>query len=196
MLARPVALPASDAHQYSEIRVLNKARVRLRLIFSDSSTRKPPIRQQGTPQPPEIISVLRSMCSFQQLMCFDRGSLYECFQESRKFEDDGSAESNSECRRVTAGRTGKRAVRLDLVYDFSLIQALTSTVNPCTCTSSTEFMMALLESQLPGLTLLSRGKVRDIYGTSSPDHLLFVASDRISAYDVILQNVCPNLIIS
>jgi len=57
-------------------------------------------------------------------MCFDRGSLYECFQESRKFEDDGSAESNSECRRVTAGRTGKRAVRLDLVYDFSLIQVL------------------------------------------------------------------------
>lgn len=57
-------------------------------------------------------------------------------------------------------------------------------------------MTALLDSQLPGLTLLSRGKVRDIYGTSSPDHLLFVASDRISAYDVILQNVCPNLILS
>lgn len=51
---------------------------------------------------------------------------------------------------------------------------------------------ALTYSELPDLKLLSRGKVRDIYETSSPDHLLFVASDRISAYDVILRNVsCP-----
>ena len=52
-------------------------------------------------------------------------------------------------------------------------------------------MAALINSDLPDLTLISRGKVRDIYSTSSPDHLLFVASDRISAYDVILQNVSP-----
>ena len=50
-------------------------------------------------------------------------------------------------------------------------------------------MSALIASDLPGLTLVSKGKVRDIYATSSPDHLLFVASDRISAYDVILNNV-------
>ncbi|KAF5316299.1 hypothetical protein D9619_006558 [Psilocybe cf. subviscida] len=49
----------------------------------------------------------------------------------------------------------------------------------------------LINSDLPDLTLLSKGKVRDIYSTSSPDHLLFVASDRISAYDVILQNGIP-----
>lgn len=49
--------------------------------------------------------------------------------------------------------------------------------------------MALINSDLPNLTLLSKGKVRDIYSTSSPEHLLFVASDRISAYDVILKNV-------
>ena len=48
---------------------------------------------------------------------------------------------------------------------------------------------ALTYSDLPDLKLLSRGKVRDNYETSSPDHLLFVASDRIAAYDVILQNV-------
>ncbi|KIP07462.1 hypothetical protein PHLGIDRAFT_30022 [Phlebiopsis gigantea 11061_1 CR5-6] len=53
-------------------------------------------------------------------------------------------------------------------------------------------MTALIHSNLPGLTLLSKGKVRDIYATSSPDHLLFVASDRISAYDVILQNGVPD----
>ncbi|KAJ2927339.1 hypothetical protein H1R20_g9757, partial [Candolleomyces eurysporus] len=52
-------------------------------------------------------------------------------------------------------------------------------------------MSALIDSNLPALTLISKGKVRDIYSTSSPDHLLFVASDRISAYDVILRNGIP-----
>ncbi|KAF8799259.1 phosphoribosylaminoimidazole-succinocarboxamide synthase [Phlegmacium glaucopus] len=52
-------------------------------------------------------------------------------------------------------------------------------------------MTALINSSLPDLTLISKGKVRDIYRTSSPDHLLFVASDRISVYDVILQNGIP-----
>ncbi len=48
---------------------------------------------------------------------------------------------------------------------------------------------ALIDSNIPQLKLLSKGKVRDIYATSSADSLLFVASDRISAYDVILKNV-------
>jgi phosphoribosylaminoimidazole-succinocarboxamide synthase len=52
--------------------------------------------------------------------------------------------------------------------------------------------MTLITSQLPDFTLISRGKVRDIYKTSRPDSLLFVASDRISAYDVILQNGIPD----
>ncbi|KAK0201872.1 hypothetical protein DFS33DRAFT_1375373 [Desarmillaria ectypa] len=52
--------------------------------------------------------------------------------------------------------------------------------------------MALINSDLPGLTLISKGKVRDIYSTSSTDHLLFVATDRISAYDVILRNGIPD----
>lgn len=47
----------------------------------------------------------------------------------------------------------------------------------------------LLTTNLPGLTLVSRGKVRDIYLTSSEDRLLFVATDRISVHDVILKNV-------
>ncbi|KAF9820828.1 hypothetical protein IEO21_01055 [Rhodonia placenta] len=51
---------------------------------------------------------------------------------------------------------------------------------------------ALLNSELAGLSLVSRGKVRDVYATSSPDHLLFVATDRISAYDVILRNGVPD----
>jgi len=53
-------------------------------------------------------------------------------------------------------------------------------------------MEAIIETDFPTLKLLSKGKVRDIYSTSSPDHLLFVATDRISAYDVILKNGIPD----
>ncbi|CAG7851501.1 Phosphoribosylaminoimidazole-succinocarboxamide synthase {ECO:0000255/HAMAP-Rule:MF_00137} {ECO:0000255/HAMAP-Rule:MF_00137}; AltName: Full=SAICAR synthetase {ECO:0000255/HAMAP-Rule:MF_00137} [Serendipita indica DSM 11827] len=52
-------------------------------------------------------------------------------------------------------------------------------------------MSTLTNSTLDGLKLLSRGKVRDVYETSDPNALLFVASDRISAYDVILNNGIP-----
>ena len=44
---------------------------------------------------------------------------------------------------------------------------------------------ALYQSHLPSLTLLARGKVRDIYAIDS-QHLLIVATDRLSAFDVIL----------
>ena len=55
---------------------------------------------------------------------------------------------------------------------------------------------ALINSNVPQLKLLSKGKVRDVYATSSLEHLLFVASDRISAYDVILMNVTTSLYVS
>jgi phosphoribosylaminoimidazole-succinocarboxamide synthase len=44
---------------------------------------------------------------------------------------------------------------------------------------------ALLQSSLPELELLKRGKVRDVYAVDE-DHLLIVATDRISAFDCIL----------
>ena len=48
----------------------------------------------------------------------------------------------------------------------------------------------LSESNLPGLTRVHRGKVRDVYAL--PDgHLLMVASDRLSAFDVILPDPIP-----
>jgi phosphoribosylaminoimidazole-succinocarboxamide synthase len=46
------------------------------------------------------------------------------------------------------------------------------------------------EEVLPGLKLLNRGKVRDIYDLG--DKLLLVASDRISAFDVILPTLIPD----
>jgi len=49
---------------------------------------------------------------------------------------------------------------------------------------------ALHESDLP-LPLLSKGKVRDVY-EAGPDMLLMVASDRVSAFDVVLPQPIPS----
>lgn len=43
----------------------------------------------------------------------------------------------------------------------------------------------LLQTSLPDLTLVRRGKVRDVYAVDD-DHLLIVATDRISAFDSVL----------
>src|SRR3989304_2884565 len=48
---------------------------------------------------------------------------------------------------------------------------------------------AVVEANLPGLTLVGRGKVRDIYEIG--DKLLLVASDRLSAFDVVLPDGIP-----
>ncbi len=51
-------------------------------------------------------------------------------------------------------------------------------------------MAAIRETNLPDQRLLSRGKVRDIYDLG--DRLLLVASDRISAFDVVLPQPVPD----
>ena len=48
----------------------------------------------------------------------------------------------------------------------------------------------ILETNLPGLELHARGKVRDIYRVE--DRLLIVATDRISAFDYILPTGIPD----
>ncbi len=48
---------------------------------------------------------------------------------------------------------------------------------------------ALYQTDLKGLKLVNRGKVRDIYDLG--EHLLIVATDRISAFDVIMPNPIP-----
>ena len=47
----------------------------------------------------------------------------------------------------------------------------------------------MIEEALPGLHLFNRGKVRDIYDVG--DKLLLVATDRISAFDVVLPTLIP-----
>lgn len=48
----------------------------------------------------------------------------------------------------------------------------------------------LYESRLEGLPLVHRGKVRDVYAAGD-EHLLIVATDRLSAFDVVLPDPIP-----
>ncbi|HET7294996.1 MAG TPA: phosphoribosylaminoimidazolesuccinocarboxamide synthase [Vicinamibacteria bacterium] len=48
----------------------------------------------------------------------------------------------------------------------------------------------LLETKLPGVPLWRRGKVRDVYDLG--DRLLIVATDRLSAFDVVLSTPIPD----
>lgn len=54
---------------------------------------------------------------------------------------------------------------------------------------STTLPPVLMESRLEGVKLLRRGKVRDVY--SYQEDLLMVASDRLSAFDVVLPDPIP-----
>lgn len=51
-------------------------------------------------------------------------------------------------------------------------------------------MQGVKDTDLPGLSLRARGKVRDIYDLG--DSLLIVATDRISAFDVVMQEPVPD----
>jgi phosphoribosylaminoimidazole-succinocarboxamide synthase len=51
-------------------------------------------------------------------------------------------------------------------------------------------MTVLVKTTLPNASLFHRGKVRDTYDLG--DHLLMVATDRISAFDVVLPNGIPD----
>ena len=49
----------------------------------------------------------------------------------------------------------------------------------------------LLQSDVPGATLFRRGKVRDVYEAGA-DRLVMVASDRLSAFDVVFPTPIPD----
>ncbi len=50
--------------------------------------------------------------------------------------------------------------------------------------------MAIMKTDLPGVKLHGRGKVRDIYDLG--EHFLIVATDRLSAFDVVLPTPIPS----
>jgi len=57
-------------------------------------------------------------------------------------------------------------------------------------TKNIETKSMIREKDLPGLKLMNRGKVRDIYDLGRT--LLIVATDRISAFDVVMKEPIPN----
>jgi phosphoribosylaminoimidazole-succinocarboxamide synthase len=48
----------------------------------------------------------------------------------------------------------------------------------------------IFETNLPGVELCARGKVRDVY--SAGDHLVIIATDRLSAFDYVLPTPIPD----
>jgi phosphoribosylaminoimidazole-succinocarboxamide synthase len=56
---------------------------------------------------------------------------------------------------------------------------------------TTQSQQVLLKTDFPGLELYASGKVRDIYRVDDR-HLLFVATDRISAFDYVLGSGIPD----
>ena len=56
--------------------------------------------------------------------------------------------------------------------------------------ASSQMRAVISQTEFPGLKLLARGKVRDIYDLG--DRLLIVATDRLSAFDVVLPTPIPD----
>jgi phosphoribosylaminoimidazole-succinocarboxamide synthase len=56
--------------------------------------------------------------------------------------------------------------------------------------ASSQMRAVISQTEFPGLKLLGRGKVRDIYELG--DQLLIVATDRLSAFDVVLPTPIPD----
>ena len=56
--------------------------------------------------------------------------------------------------------------------------------------ASSQMRAVISQTEFPGLKLLGRGKVRDIYDLD--DRLLIVATDRLSAFDVVLPTPIPD----
>ena len=52
-------------------------------------------------------------------------------------------------------------------------------------------MTSVLQTNIKSLPFLHRGKVRDIYAVGD-DKLLVIQTDRLSAFDVILDDPIPN----
>ena len=51
--------------------------------------------------------------------------------------------------------------------------------------------LTLIETAIPGATLFRRGKVREVYEAGDGKHLVMIASDRLSAFDVVLPTPIP-----
>lgn len=94
------------------------------------------------------------------------------------------------------------AVTLPKFQHLFLFHTMSTLLNPRISESDTlrrtiSSNDAITDTSLPEtdtLKFISRGKVRDLYSVrdGTDEYLLFVATDRISAFDVVLNNVSEN----
>lgn len=81
------------------------------------------------------------------------------------------------------------------VEDITAAQLAQSSKKAVQATTSNTTTSCVTSTSLSKLKLLAKGKVRDIYalpGKEDEDKLLFVATDRMSAFDVIMNNGIPS----
>src|ERR1700712_3494079 len=89
-------------------------------------------------------------------------------------------------------RKGETGATYNLVHFVSPSRRASRHELPMTAASpsTTPSTPALLDTSLHSLPLLARGKVRDNYAVGS-DRMLMVASDRLSAFDVVMSEPIP-----
>ncbi len=79
-----------------------------------------------------------------------------------------------------------------MIFPLHFILAMVAALilNPAMIDHTTDTETTLFQSQLPQLTALHRGKVRDLYAVDA-EHMLIVTTDRLSAFDVVLPDPIP-----
>ncbi|EGD95565.1 argininosuccinate synthase [Trichophyton tonsurans CBS 112818] len=106
----------------------------------------------------------------------------------------GGRSKNVSASLLLLSRPAIRSGEIDSTTTSTSTTSTTPTLSTTFTASSTDSKMMELveETDLHGaLPLVSRGKVRDIYQVDDRT-LLFISTDRISAYDVLMQNGIPN----
>lgn len=94
----------------------------------------------------------------------------------------------SELFEQTQGRLSPETMeRLGAEFESRAVRVCRSPKRFSTLTT----MSTLLQTSLPGIELVARGKVRDVYAIGT-DKLLMVATDRISAFDCVLSSPIPD----
>lgn len=98
------------------------------------------------------------------------------------------------CVEFLVDMTSDRSLRKFTIYKIPRISFLLTTLLEHLSKLQLRVTMAkqipLTSTSLTSLPKIAEGKVRDLYQVDA-NTLLFVASDRISAYDVIMENVSP-----
>ena len=91
---------------------------------------------------------------------------------------------------MLGGETGGGRISMEKEPDSRRVGRPKYNSSLCLAPFDLPMIQALMESHIASLPLVARGKVRDIYRIDS-DRLLLVATDRLSAFDVVMPTPIP-----